>query len=159
MFIRVRSNLLPHGYFSLFKNKHNEITHYEATPGKHWNPTHKCHWMFHFLWPQYTFCKFHLNNVLYTSLLSTNVLSTNVLYTNQWQVHIFKFDRYWQNWENASIGLVSSVGRAPAHQSGGRRFKSRSSQSFFVHPKFELPRFGTTKPWGKLLHCELLENK
>ena len=28
------------------------------------------------------------------------------------------------------------VGRAPARQSGGRRFKSRSSQFFFVHPKF-----------------------
>ena len=44
--------------------------------------------------------------------------------------------RYWQNRETANIGLVSSVGRAPARQSGGRRFKSRSSQFFFVHPKF-----------------------
>ena len=32
------------------------------------------------------------------------------------------------------IGLDSSVGRAPARQSGGRRFKSRSSKFFFVHP-------------------------
>ena len=32
--------------------------------------------------------------------------------------------RYWQNRETANIGLVSSVGRAPARQSGGRRFKS-----------------------------------
>ena len=38
--------------------------------------------------------------------------------------------RYWQNRETANIGLVSSVGWAPAHQSGGCRFKSRSS-----HPK------------------------
>ena len=38
--------------------------------------------------------------------------------------------------ETANIGLVGSVGRAPAHQSGGRRFKSRSRQFFFVHPKF-----------------------
>ena len=44
--------------------------------------------------------------------------------------------RYWQNREIANIGLVSSVGRAPAHQSGCRRFKSRSSKFFFVHPKF-----------------------
>ena len=33
-----------------------------------------------------------------------------------------------------NVGLDSSVGRAPARQSGGRRFKSRSSQFFFVHP-------------------------
>ena len=33
-----------------------------------------------------------------------------------------------------NVGLNSSVGRAPARQSGGRRFKSRSSKSFFVHP-------------------------
>ena len=44
--------------------------------------------------------------------------------------------RYWQNSETANIGLVSSVGRVPACQSGGRRFKSRSSKLFFVHPKF-----------------------
>ena len=30
--------------------------------------------------------------------------------------------------------VYSSVGRAPARQSGGRRFKTRSSQFFFVHP-------------------------
>ena len=41
--------------------------------------------------------------------------------------------RYWQNRETADVGLDSSVGRAPARQSGGRRFKSRSSQFFFVH--------------------------
>ena len=34
----------------------------------------------------------------------------------------------------ANVGLDSSVGRAPARQSGGRRFKSRSSKFFFVHP-------------------------
>ena len=34
--------------------------------------------------------------------------------------------RYWQNKETATAGLDSSVGRAPARQSGGRRFKSRS---------------------------------
>ena len=42
--------------------------------------------------------------------------------------------RYWQNRETANIGLVSSVGRAPARQSGGRRFKSRSRKFFIVHP-------------------------
>ena len=36
--------------------------------------------------------------------------------------------------ETANVGLDSSVGRAPARQSGGRSFKSRSSQFFFVHP-------------------------
>ena len=41
-----------------------------------------------------------------------------------------------QNRETANIGLVSSVGRVLAHQSGGRRFKYRSSQFVFVHPKF-----------------------
>ena len=42
--------------------------------------------------------------------------------------------RYWQNRETANVGLDSSVGRAPARQSGGRRFKSRSSQfSLFIH--------------------------
>ena len=40
-----------------------------------------------------------------------------------------------QNRETANIGLVSSVGRAPARQSGGRKFKSRSRQLFFVDPK------------------------
>ena len=35
--------------------------------------------------------------------------------------------------ETANVGLDSSVGRAPARQSGGRRFKSRSSQfSLFI---------------------------
>ena len=43
--------------------------------------------------------------------------------------------RYWQNRETANIWLVSSVGRALVRQSGGRRFKSCSSQFFFVHPK------------------------
>ena len=33
-----------------------------------------------------------------------------------------------------NVGLDSAVGRAPARQSGGRRFKSRSSKFFFVHP-------------------------
>ena len=42
--------------------------------------------------------------------------------------------RYWQNRETANVGLDSSVGRAPARQSGGHRFKSRSSKFFFVHP-------------------------
>ena len=44
----------------------------------------------------------------------------------------------WQNRETANIGLVSSVGRATARQSGGRRFKSRSSKCFFVHPKLNI---------------------
>ena len=41
-----------------------------------------------------------------------------------------------KNRETANIGLVSSVGRAPARQSGDRRFKSRFSKFFFVYPKF-----------------------
>ena len=45
-----------------------------------------------------------------------------------------KLTRAGQNRETANVGLDSSVGRAPARQSGGRRFKSRSSQFFFVHP-------------------------
>ena len=46
--------------------------------------------------------------------------------------------RYWQYRETANVELDSSVGRAPARQSGGRRFKSRSSQFFFVHPTLSL---------------------
>ena len=42
--------------------------------------------------------------------------------------------RYWQNRETANVGQDSSVRRAPAHQSGGRRFKSRPSKFVFVHP-------------------------
>ena len=42
--------------------------------------------------------------------------------------------RYCQNRETANVGLVSSVGKAPARQSGGRRIKSRFSQFFFLHP-------------------------
>ena len=34
------------------------------------------------------------------------------------------------------VGLDSPVGRAPARQSGGRGFKSRSSKFVFVHSKF-----------------------
>ena len=37
--------------------------------------------------------------------------------------------------ETFNLGLVSSVGRAAACQSGGRRLKSCSSKFFFVHPK------------------------
>ena len=44
------------------------------------------------------------------------------------------FDGAGQNRKTANVWLVSSVGRA--HQSGGRRLKSRSRQIFFVHPKF-----------------------
>ena len=40
--------------------------------------------------------------------------------------------RYWQNRETADIGLVSWVGRAPARQSRGCRFKSCSSQFVFL---------------------------
>ena len=46
--------------------------------------------------------------------------------------------KYWQNRETANIGLDSSVGRAPARQSGGCRFKSRSSKCFFVHPNLQI---------------------
>ena len=36
--------------------------------------------------------------------------------------------------ETTNVGLDSSVGSAPACQSGGRRFKSRSRKFVFVHP-------------------------
>ena len=36
-----------------------------------------------------------------------------------------------------NVGLVSSVGRALARESGGRRFKSRSSKFLFVYPKLK----------------------
>ena len=43
--------------------------------------------------------------------------------------------RYWQNREITNVGLNSSVGKAPARQSRGRRFKSCSSSNFvLVHP-------------------------
>ena len=43
-----------------------------------------------------------------------------------------------KNRETANVGQDSSVGRAPARQSGRRRFKSRSSKCFFVHPNLSL---------------------
>ena len=43
---------------------------------------------------------------------------------------------YWQNRETANVGLDGSVGRAPARQSGGRRFKSSSSKIFPCLSKF-----------------------
>ena len=39
------------------------------------------------------------------------------------------------NRETANIGLVSSVGRAPARQSGGDRFKSLSTVNFLCSSK------------------------
>ena len=39
-----------------------------------------------------------------------------------------------KNRDTANIGLESSVGRAPARESGGRWFKSNSRQ-FFVQPQ------------------------
>ena len=43
----------------------------------------------------------------------------------------------WQNRGDLQYrAIVSSVVRAPARQSGGRRFKSCSSKFVFVHPKF-----------------------
>ena len=67
-----------------------------------------------------------------------NWLGKFLVMTSDWRT---PNKRYWQNMETANIGLVSSVSRAPARQSGGRRFKSRSSQFFFVYPE--------------LLFCEL----
>ena len=56
----------------------------------------------------------------------------------RWLLIVFTYpkQRYWQNRETVNIGLVSSVGRVQAHQSGGRRFKSRSSKFVFVYLKF-----------------------
>ena len=66
--------------------------------------------------------------------------------------------RYWQNRETANIGLGSSVGREPARQSGGRRFKSRSSQIFFVHPKFIFSNLIDRAGFCQLyLHCSTEE--
>ena len=54
-------------------------------------------------------------------------------YMVSWLLTGAPVQRYWQNRETANVGLDSSVGRAPARQSGGRRFKSRSSQfSLFI---------------------------
>ena len=63
------------------------------------------------------------------------------LFLPPWWFHDFWLappeQRYWQNRQTANVGLDSSVGnangRAPARQCGGRRFKFRSSQFFFVH--------------------------
>ena len=59
--------------------------------------------------------------------------------------------RYWQNRETTNTGIVSSVGRAPARQSRGHRFKSCSSKLFFVHPKFIQKIYPVSFPCG-LLH-------
>ena len=54
-------------------------------------------------------------------------------YMVEWLLTGTPKQRYWQNRETTNIGLVSSVGRAPARQSGGRRFKSRSRKfSLFI---------------------------
>ena len=63
----------------------------------------------------------------------TNILMGNIWLNDFWLA--LPEQRYLQNRETANIGLVSSVGRALACQSGGRMFKSRSSQFFFVHLK------------------------
>ena len=56
-----------------------------------------------------------------------------VQYMVSWLLTGAPEQRYWQNRETANVGLDSSVGRAPARQYGGRRFKSRSSQfSLFI---------------------------
>ena len=64
-----------------------------------------------------------------------------VIMCYDYECHAFNSVNYFyylifSNRETANIGLVSSVGRAPARQSGGRRFKSSSSKLFFVHPNF-----------------------
>ena len=54
--------------------------------------------------------------------------------------------------ETANVGLVSSVGRALARQSVGRRFKSHSSKFFPVHPNLSPKKyFPVSFPCG-LLH-------
>ena len=73
---------------------------------------------------------------------------------------------YWQNRETANVGLDSSVGTAPARQSGGRRFKSRSS--FFCSSKFIWIKKGWNSPenlcycwkgtqvfWGSSCRCQV----
>ena len=55
-------------------------------------------------------------------------------YMVEWLMTGAPEQRYWQNRETANVGLDSSVGRALARQSRGRRFKSRSSQFVIVHP-------------------------
>ena len=50
-----------------------------------------------------------------------------------------------KNRETANIGLVTSVGRAPARQTGGRSFKSSSSQFVIVQ------RNPTTQYWRQYL--------
>ena len=58
------------------------------------------------------------------------ILAVYGFMTSDWRPE----QRYWQNRDTVNVGLDSSVGRAPARQSGGRKFKSRSSQVVFVHP-------------------------
>ena len=66
--------------------------------------------------------------------------------------------RYWQNRETANVGLDSSVGRAPARQSGGRRFKSRSSWFVFVHPNLsKICTHAVSFPCG-LLHVIIISS-
>ena len=57
--------------------------------------------------------------------------------------------KFWQNRETANVGLDSSVGRAPTRQSGGRRFKSRSSQfSLFIQIYQVLSSYNVTEVDG-----------
>ena len=49
-------------------------------------------------------------------------------------VHNFQTNNLTYKVRRSQVGLDSSVGRALARQSGGRRFKSRSSTFFVVHP-------------------------
>ena len=47
-----------------------------------------------------------------------------------------------------------TVGRAPAPQSGGRRFKSRSRKFFFVHPEIMKTILTVEKNKMKIIPCK-----
>ena len=84
-------------------------------------------------------------------MLSSPTLAVSLWFHDFWLTT--PEQRYWQNRETANVGLDSSVGRAPARQSGGRRFKSRSSQFFFVHPNLSKKR---TQSVSLVVYCMIL---
>ena len=87
--------------------------------------------------------KYATQNSQFTYQLVNNIqlfLKYHVIYHKGNWLGTFLEIFWWTNvvslFGGDNIGLVSSVGRAPACQFGGHRFKSRSSKFFFVHPKF-----------------------
>ena len=57
------------------------------------------------------------------------------------------------NRKTANAGLDSSVGRAPACQSGGRRFKSHSSKFVLVHPNLSKNKNVFSQSVSLVVYC------